>query len=533
MKDTPYDRLAEYFTRRVSFDEATHTYKAEKQDNGKYTILDLEVFSATDRVNPHTGKTDKFDDEWITAAVQRMREREKGGYRAPAHVGHRKKDDNDKPVAGFLSNPRVRKAKVDGKITTTIVADVRDIPEPVFYRVRDNELPYRSVEINNPDKEDVSSMAWLQSEVPYFKYPLTTVALSSDSATLYAEDSHGMVAIIQQGALRPGAIKMSEEERQDAPAPKVDFADFPPKEEEGGGYPEGGGGEMEGGGEEEGGGEQMPPQEEGMGDGGGGMDEMANMAQQAKDAEPSLSDILKGIQMLVQGQQLIQQLSTTAGPAQTPMSPPPAATQPAPVPSPIAASEEQFAMSAKPVNFSDPAAIAQAFAERDSQIADLSTKYAEAQRNSAVRQREAFIDNKIADLKQERVSGNDNRVYAYQFDEDAVRRQAFNARDPEKFMEDLLSAGWMHPVPVTSGAAGQDYTDAGEGGAITFADQGTAQRFAESTPEVQQFAAMADAEYDSMPAGARTTWTREAWVNGQLRMRGVEVPKLETKTETK
>lgn len=150
-----------------------HSYPAYIQRDGAYQIRGLDIFKACERMNPSTKQVDHFDEAWLEDAVRKFNERKNSEhYLPPVHVGHNTPNGNSKEFAGFMDNLRMDK---DANGIPTLRADLVNIPAPQFAEILGKRRPYRSVEINFPAKREISSLALLDTEVPYFKMPLTIV----------------------------------------------------------------------------------------------------------------------------------------------------------------------------------------------------------------------------------------------------------------------------------------------------------------------------------------------------------------------
>lgn len=186
-----------------------HSYRAEKQPDGNFTIQGLDIFKATTRKNPRTGDMDVFDEQWMLDAIRNFDELKADGYLPPAHVGHHSESGVNRPLAGHIGRLWVDK---DKKGVPTLFADVVDVPPDVFQQLAQKRLPYRSIEVNRPASKQVSSLALLESEVPFHKMPLTRVHLdggelfwdSKVARTCFAEfgtpdpETKAQLAIIQR-----------------------------------------------------------------------------------------------------------------------------------------------------------------------------------------------------------------------------------------------------------------------------------------------------------------------------------------------
>jgi len=137
-------------------------------------LPDLPIFQECSRLNPHTGELDVFDEAWLHAAAARAA----AGYLAPVHLGHHGDTDGEPPFAGFLQALHVDPARPGHP--AVLRATVTAIPADIYARIRDRQLPYRSVEIHSVADPEISSLALLESTVPYFKFPITRVADEAD-----------------------------------------------------------------------------------------------------------------------------------------------------------------------------------------------------------------------------------------------------------------------------------------------------------------------------------------------------------------
>ncbi|KAF0137117.1 MAG: hypothetical protein FD152_683 [Xanthobacteraceae bacterium] len=111
---------------------------------------------------------------WLADAVAAANTAERGGYLPRLHSEHHDMGDPVAP-AGFLSAQRLGLFEVEGITRPTIFADLL-VTEEALGRLAAGELPYVSVEINDPATPAISSAALLATRAPYFKYPLITVS---------------------------------------------------------------------------------------------------------------------------------------------------------------------------------------------------------------------------------------------------------------------------------------------------------------------------------------------------------------------
>lgn len=136
-----------------------------KQPNGRYTIFDVPIFGVFDDNKRGSVGTEDLH-EAIVAFEENKNER---SHYPRIHIGHHEKVEN-RQGAGYLDNLQLR--------GDTIYADLVEIIPEVFEQIiQEMKFPYVSSEYN-PEKKQITSLALLESQSPYFKYPL--LALSKE-----------------------------------------------------------------------------------------------------------------------------------------------------------------------------------------------------------------------------------------------------------------------------------------------------------------------------------------------------------------
>jgi len=158
-------------------------YQWKLGDDGTYTIFNLPIFCFYNDKN--RGKVDLS--VGTTIINNFMRDKRDLGYYPRAFVGHhnivdKAKATDNKVGAGFLDNINIK--------DTVFYADITLIPEKIFMDImEENRYPYRSVEYN-PEEKKILGMALLESQAPYFKFPIlkleeTQVFKASDKVILF------------------------------------------------------------------------------------------------------------------------------------------------------------------------------------------------------------------------------------------------------------------------------------------------------------------------------------------------------------
>ena len=187
-----------------------------KQPNGRYTIFDVPIFG--------TFKDDKrgaVEIEDLQHVISSFNENKGEKFHYPRiHVGHHEKLEN-RPGAGYLDN-LVLKGE-------TIFADLVEITPDIFEQIiREMKFPYVSAEYN-PDKKQITSLALLESQSPYFKYPLLSLAQEPQDASSFQEyfldwqSRSDFVMKFQENFQEGANMEDKEDDKKENSTPKEDF----------------------------------------------------------------------------------------------------------------------------------------------------------------------------------------------------------------------------------------------------------------------------------------------------------------------
>lgn len=155
-------------------------YRAEQAADGTWSVYNVPIFSAHEE-KLRDGTVRKFDRAWLEGALRAALVRQAEGYLPPAHVRHhdlrggRPDAETGVEAAGYVRMTRVGSLRVGGVETPTLFADLVGLRPEVYDRIRRGALPYRSVELLNVGKGEIDSLAFLDHEVPFFRYPLLRV----------------------------------------------------------------------------------------------------------------------------------------------------------------------------------------------------------------------------------------------------------------------------------------------------------------------------------------------------------------------
>jgi len=149
------------------------SYRAAQAPDGTWTIFDVPVFAA--HSEERADRTLEFGGKWLSAALEQARVRESEGYVPPLHTKHHG-EGCEVDAAGKFALRRVGPIQHGGETVQALFADLIGVRPEVYERIRRGELSYRSVEILDVSKPEIDSLALLDDEVPFFRFPLLRVA---------------------------------------------------------------------------------------------------------------------------------------------------------------------------------------------------------------------------------------------------------------------------------------------------------------------------------------------------------------------
>jgi hypothetical protein len=148
-------------------------YRCEQQDDGKWTIYDVEVFAAAENDGEPRGASKAIDKGWLRDAIKRAAQRRTEGYLPPLHIQHHDEGEAVEDAGHFVLT-KVKMRKYDGEMVPVLYATFVDVPDHVHHRIASGRLSYRSVEILKVKgrKPEIDSIALMAHTVPYFRFPL-------------------------------------------------------------------------------------------------------------------------------------------------------------------------------------------------------------------------------------------------------------------------------------------------------------------------------------------------------------------------
>ncbi len=149
-------------------------YTAIDNGDGTFDIKDVPVFGEV----PAGAKRNKKDigKDWQIAAVAKNKARAAEGYLPPVHIYHSDEIAVKPAHAGKLRLNEVRLITYQGKQIWATFGDLVAIPSNVFEsKILPGFMPYRSVEVHDWDKEEIDSLALMDTDVPFFRLEMLTI----------------------------------------------------------------------------------------------------------------------------------------------------------------------------------------------------------------------------------------------------------------------------------------------------------------------------------------------------------------------
>lgn len=156
------------------------TYDAQQANDGTWTIFGVPIFSA------HKRGDFEVDLAWLQKAFAQGVKRHEEGYFPPLHVRHHEPGEQVK-AAGKLRFSKLGTIRHDGHDVPTIFADLVGVRPEIYAKIRAGELSYRSVELLDVDKPEIDSLALLDDEVPFFRFPLLKIGSEAERSQAFTQ----------------------------------------------------------------------------------------------------------------------------------------------------------------------------------------------------------------------------------------------------------------------------------------------------------------------------------------------------------
>jgi len=174
-------------------------YESDQNPDGTYNIRNVPFFAEVPE-GAHD-QNPAIDEEWLRAALAKDIERRASDYMAPAHIRHHKPGAVAER-AGSMILKEVRKITHEGEVIAAIFGDLVNLHAETFFSICDGRYPYRSVEVHDYDEPEINSIALLDSEVPFFRFPNLAVNGSVAETVSVAGADFLSRACVNSGAAR-------------------------------------------------------------------------------------------------------------------------------------------------------------------------------------------------------------------------------------------------------------------------------------------------------------------------------------------
>lgn len=189
-------------------------YRAEQARDGSWTIYNVPIFSV--HTDERGDESIDFDTKWLKRALKKGQLRHAEGYYPPLHIRHH--GDDGVEAAGKIRFTHLALHPHGGEKIPTIFADLIGVRPEVYSKIRRGDLSYRSVEILDIDSPEIDSLALLDDEVPFFRYPLLRIGQErvrkKTPALAYRAQGRGGSILFRYG----GDVDTEVEKQEGAPA---------------------------------------------------------------------------------------------------------------------------------------------------------------------------------------------------------------------------------------------------------------------------------------------------------------------------
>lgn len=202
-------------------------YKADRNADGTWNVRGVPVFASNRLRKVEVTK------DWQERAVRKAAARfETNGYVPPLHENHHGDGSHVKRLGSWMPRRvvKVKSVEVDDagepvvRDSWATEADLLNIPEAEYQRIKRGDLPYVSVEASLAG-EELESLAMLPTQAPAIKLPPLTIGAEEFSAHVvtYAATPAGARSTMRFAAMMDEA-KKSDEADPKAPATTTDAA---------------------------------------------------------------------------------------------------------------------------------------------------------------------------------------------------------------------------------------------------------------------------------------------------------------------
>lgn len=174
-------------------------YRCRQAPDGTWDIYDVPVFSIVEKGEKNAPR-DITEADLRHAVESHQRQFREDQYLARANVLHNFGIQKARP-AGFFLPQSVRPFRFRGQTRPVVFADLIAVPGEVFRELDHDGLPYCSVEVRTYEPLTFGALALLDTEPPYFEFPLITTGDKQ-----FAEVASAVAVPEAQGYRTPVAV---------------------------------------------------------------------------------------------------------------------------------------------------------------------------------------------------------------------------------------------------------------------------------------------------------------------------------------
>jgi hypothetical protein len=191
-------------------------YQWVDNGDGTFNVLNVPILSEIPAGGfPHPKNSDAIDRAWMERAIAKAQQREAEGHIGAVHIHHH--GTGEVQLAGRLLLDHIGRMTYDGKERDTLFAHLLRVPREVFDEIRNGKLPYRSIEGEPWSKCEITSLALMPTETPYFRLPMLTLGdeLRPQILSLALDKRYAVACSVSGFATKAQEDNMPDEKKPD------------------------------------------------------------------------------------------------------------------------------------------------------------------------------------------------------------------------------------------------------------------------------------------------------------------------------
>jgi hypothetical protein len=153
-------------------------YRATRNEDGTWDVFDVPMFSVVPK--GVKGAPKDIEESDLRAAVNLHAQMHQADRYLPRLNVLHNFGIHKATGAGFFLPRRVGRFSLKGQTVPVVFADLLAVKDEVFCSLSANDLPYCSVEIRKWEPLQFGALALLDTEPPFFEFPLITIEASPD-----------------------------------------------------------------------------------------------------------------------------------------------------------------------------------------------------------------------------------------------------------------------------------------------------------------------------------------------------------------